>query len=136
MLTDPKRLQQIIKNLLINAFKFTQRGGVSLSVRSALSGWNTDHEVLNRAAYVFAFEVADTGIGISPEKQRTIFEAFQQVDASASRSNGTGLGLAISHELSRLLGGEIRVASNPGRGSTFTLYMPQTYSPSGASRTL
>ncbi|HKB42634.1 MAG TPA: ATP-binding protein, partial [Gemmataceae bacterium] len=137
ILTDPKRLQQIIKNLLNNAFKFTQHGGVSLSVRSALSGWNTDHEVLDRAAYVLAFEVADTGIGISPEKQQTIFEAFQQVDASASRNNGgTGLGLAISHELSRLLGGEIRVVSNQGRGSTFTLYMPQTYSPSGASRKL
>jgi signal transduction histidine kinase len=137
MLTDPKRLQQIIKNLLNNAFKFTQHGGVSLSVRSALSGCSTDHEALDRAAYVLAFEVADTGIGISPEKQQTIFEAFQQVDASASGNNGgTGLGLAISHELSRLLGGEIRVASNQGRGSTFTLYMPQTYSPSGASREL
>jgi signal transduction histidine kinase/tRNA A-37 threonylcarbamoyl transferase component Bud32 len=137
MLTDPKRLRQIIKKLLFNAFKFTRHGGVGLSVRPATSGRNTDHEALDRAAYVLAFEVADTGIGIPPEKQQTIFEAFQQVDASASRNNGgTGLGLAISHELSRLLGGEIRVASNPGRGSTFTLYMPQTYSPSRASRKL
>jgi signal transduction histidine kinase len=137
MLTDPMRLQQIIKNLLFNAFKFTQHGGVSLNVHSVMSGWNSDHEDLDRAAYVLAFEVADTGIGISPEKQQIIFEAFQQVDGSASRNNGgTGLGLAISHELSRLLGGEIRVASNPGHGSTFTLYMPQTYSPSGASRKL
>jgi signal transduction histidine kinase len=137
MLTDPKRLQQIIKNLLNNAFKFTRHGGVSLSVRPALSGWSTDREALDRAACVLAFEVVDTGIGISPEKQPTIFEAFQQVDASASRDDGgTGLGLAISHELSRLLGGEIHVASDPGRGSTFTLYLPQTYSPPGASRQL
>jgi signal transduction histidine kinase len=137
MLTDPKRLQQIIKNLLCNAFKFTQHGGVSLNVQSVMSGRITDHEDLDRAACALAFEVADTGIGISAEKQRIIFEAFQQVDESASRNTGgTGLGLAISHELSRLLGGEIRVASNPGRGSTFTLYMPQTYSPSGASRKL
>jgi len=135
MLIDPKRLQQIIKNLLFNAIKFTQYGAVSLNVQSVMSGWNTDHEDLNRAAYVLAFEVADTGIGISPEKQQIIFEAFQQVDGSESRTNGgTGLGLAISHELSQLLGGEIRVASNPGRGSTFTLYMPQAYSPSRASR--
>jgi signal transduction histidine kinase len=102
-----------------------------------VTGWKTDHEDLNRAAYVLAFEVAATGIDISPEKQQTIFEAFQQVDSSVSRNNGgTGLGLAISHELSQLLGGEIRVACNPGRGSTFTLYMPQRYSPSGAWRKL
>jgi len=137
MLTDPKRLQQIIKNLLSSAFKFTQHGGVSLNVQSVMSDWNTDLEDLDRAACVLAFEVADTGIGISPEKQQIIFEAFQQVDGSASRNNGgTGLGLAISHELSRLLGGEIRVASKPGHGSTFTLYLPQTYSPSAASRKL
>jgi signal transduction histidine kinase len=135
MLTDRKRLQRIIHNLLVNAFKFTQHGSVSLKVQSVTSGWNTAHEDLNWAACVLAFEVAGTGIGISPDKQQTIFEAYQKVDGSASRNNGgTGLGLAISHELSRLLGGEIRVASHPGRGSTFTLYMPQTYSPSAASR--
>jgi signal transduction histidine kinase len=135
MLIDRKRLQQIIKNLLFNAFKFTQHGGVSLNVQSVTSGWNTDHEDLNLAACVVAFEVADTGIGISPETQQIIFEAFQQVDGSAGRNEGgTGLGLAMSDELSRLLGGEIRVASGPGRGSTFTVYLPQTYSPSGASR--
>jgi signal transduction histidine kinase len=135
MLIDRKRLQQIIKNLLFNAFKFTQHGAVSLNVQCVMSGWNTDHEDLNRAANVLAFEVADTGIGISPKKQQVIFEAFQQVDGSASRNHGgTGLGLAISHELSRLLGGEIRVATNPDNGSTFTLYLPQTYSPSGAWR--
>ena len=126
MLTDPKRLKQIIKNLLSSAFKFTQHGRVSLNVQFATSGWNSDHEKLNLADHVVAFEVADTGIGISPEKQPIIFEAFQQVDGSASRSDsGTGLSLAISHELSRLLGGEIRLLSDPGRGSTFTLYLPQ-----------
>jgi signal transduction histidine kinase len=102
-----------------------------------VSGGNTGHEDLNRAVYTLAFEVVATGIDISPEKQQSIFEAFQQVDSSASGNNGgTGLGLAISHELSRLLGGEIRMASNPGRGSTFTLYIPQTYSSSGAWRKL
>jgi signal transduction histidine kinase len=134
MLTDPRRLQQIIKNLLFNAFKFAQQGAVNLNVQSIVTGWKTDHEDVNRAACVLAFEVAATGIDISPEKQQTIFQAFQRVDSSASRNNGgTGLGLAISHELAQLLGGEIRVASNPGRGSTFTLYMPQRYSPSGSA---
>ena len=137
MLTDSKRLQQVIEILLFNAFKLTQHGGVSLNVQSVMKGWDTDREKFNRAADVLAFEVTDTGIGISPEKQQIIFAAFQQIDGSASRNHGgTGLGLAISHELSRLLGGEIRVASNPGRGSTFTLYVPQRYSPSGASRKL
>lgn len=137
MLTDPQRLQRLIKNLLNNAFKLTQQGGVRLSVRSAPGGWSTDHEVLDRAARVVAFEVADTGVGPPPDKQQTVSEAFPQVDATASRNNGgTGLSLAISHELSRLLGGEIRAASNQGRGSTLTLYLPQTYRPSGASRKL
>jgi signal transduction histidine kinase/tRNA A-37 threonylcarbamoyl transferase component Bud32 len=137
MLTDYKRLRQTIKNLLFNAFKFTQQGSVSLSVQPVLSSRETDRENLNSADQLLAFEVADTGIGISTERQRTIFEAFQQVDTSASRKHGgTGLGLAISHELSRLLGGEIRVASSPGRGSTFTLYIPQTYRSFSASRKL
>jgi signal transduction histidine kinase len=135
MLTDRQRLQQVIKNLLVNAFKCTQQGGVSLNVQSVTSGWNTARAHLDWAACVLAFEVADTGIGISPEKQQNILEAFQLVNTTASGNNGgTGLGLAISHELSRLLGGEIRVASNLGRGSTFTLYLPQTYTSSAASR--
>ncbi len=129
--TDRKRLMQIIRNLLSNAFKFTHEGFVELSVRTAAEGWSPDHKILEQSDINIAFCIKDSGVGIEKEKQKLIFEAFQQADGDITRGyGGTGLGLSISRELSYLLGGEIRLESEPGTGSEFILYLPQTFDPS------
>jgi signal transduction histidine kinase/CheY-like chemotaxis protein/HAMP domain-containing protein len=123
--TDSGRLRQVLKNLLANAFKFTDKGEVNVLVSTAVRGWNPANETLSRAASVTAFSIRDSGIGITAEMQRRIFEAFAQADGTTARQyGGTGLGLSISRELVRLLGGEIVLTSTPEQGSTFTVFLP------------
>lgn len=123
--TDIQRLNQILKNLLSNAFKFTEKGEVKLNVFVANKSWKPGNQNLDNAAKVIGFSISDTGIGIPQEKQQIIFEAFQQAEGSTSRKyGGTGLGLSISRGLAELLGGTIELDSQAGIGSTFTLYLP------------
>ncbi|MBF0544301.1 MAG: response regulator [Candidatus Riflebacteria bacterium] len=124
--TDLKRLQQVIKNFLSNSFKFTEKGSIVFKMNVATEGWNKENRLLRVADQVVCFSVSDTGIGIPADKHQLIFEAFQQADGTTARKyGGTGLGLSISREIVRMLGGEIKVASEVGKGSIFSFYLPK-----------
>jgi len=130
--TDEKRLQQVLNNLLTNAFKFTPKGSVSLAIyevdANSAKARSFSSSKLQQAEKVLAFSVIDTGIGVPQEKQALIFEAFQQADGATTRKyGGTGLGLSISREVAQILGGEITLESEPDKGSTFTLYLPMIF---------
>jgi signal transduction histidine kinase/CheY-like chemotaxis protein len=128
IVTDPHRLRQVLKNLLSNAFKFTERGHVTLRIEPSAGGWGLGNATLNHADSVVAISVEDTGIGIQKDLQTTMFEAFAQADGTtARRYGGTGLGLSISQNLVGLLGGDITVTSEPEAGSTFTVYLPLAF---------
>ena len=128
VLADEKRVLQVLKNFLSNAIKFTRKGRVTFSINNVQTGWSENVIPLNEASAVIAFTVSDTGIGIPADKQQVIFEAFQQADGSTSREyGGTGLGLSISREIATMLAGEIVVTSEVGAGSSFTLFIPQTF---------
>ena len=130
IVTDPHRLRQVLKNLLSNAFKFTESGEVALRLAPGVSGWHPENERLTTAAGVIAISVSDTGIGIQRELQSAMFEAFAQADGTTGRKyGGTGLGLSISRDLVGLLGGEITLSSELGRGSIFTVYLPLEQEP-------
>lgn len=135
LITDKQRLEQILRNLLSNAFKFTGKGGnVSLNIDTVPSGVVFENTRLSNIPEVIAFSVTDTGIGIPKDKLNLVFEAFQQADGSTKRKyGGTGLGLSISRELSNVLGGEIHLSSEEGKGSAFTLYLPLKFDSAGMS---
>jgi signal transduction histidine kinase/ActR/RegA family two-component response regulator/HAMP domain-containing protein len=131
IVTDPQRLRQILKNLISNAFKFTDRGEVHVQISLAEQGWNPETDSLSNASSVVSIAVRDTGIGVGKEQQLRIFEAFAQGDGATTRLyGGTGLGLSISRELVGLLGGQVTVSSTVGQGSTFTVFLP-TEGPAG-----
>jgi PAS domain S-box-containing protein len=135
--SDAKRLEQVLKNLLANSFKFTEKGSVRLSIQHATGGWARPHASLDRAEGVIAFAVTDSGIGIAPQRQQLIFEAFAQADGTTTRKyGGTGLGLSISRELASLLGGAITLSSKVDEGSTFTLFLPFDFTPRAPSAPL
>jgi signal transduction histidine kinase/HAMP domain-containing protein/ActR/RegA family two-component response regulator len=130
MVTDAHRLRQVMKNLVSNAFKFTETGEVAVRLEVAANGWSPGSEQLARAESVIAISVRDTGIGIEKGLHATVFEAFAQADGTTAREyGGTGLGLSISRDLVRLLGGQIRLVSEPGKGSIFTVYLPLEATP-------